>query len=104
MMAGRTAEREGMARVAAGQLVERRERALRRPIGRFPCSRRDRRSRIIAVGAEIGVDAPETQRSAAPDRKGVADRIPVAARGDPTSEERRVGKAGFTSGRYPWSP
>src|SRR3546814_10206979 len=44
MMAGRTAEREGMARVAAGQLVERRERALRRPIGRFPCSRRDRRS------------------------------------------------------------
>src|SRR3546814_3257439 len=82
MMAGRTAERESVARVAAGQLIERRERALRRPIGRFPRPRRDRRPRVIAVSAEIGVDAPEAKRPAAPDWKGVADRIADAARGD----------------------
>ncbi len=79
MVAGRTAQRERVAR-ARGNLLERRERALRRPVGSVPCPLGDRGRRIEGIGAEQRVDPLQRQLAPSADRKGVADRITLPPR------------------------
>src|SRR3990167_4600949 len=56
-------------------MVEGGQRALRRPIGRFPSARGDRCSRVIAVSAEVGIDATKGEGTAAADREGITDGV-----------------------------
>ena len=70
-------------------MVQSAERRLRRPISRIPTMGGNRGRGIKAVGAEPGVDARQVQRTAADNRKGIAQGIATAAGVLPLPERGR---------------